>query len=361
MPPASSPISSRGSNKYEREEARLKKEIQKRFKEKSKLDLTERDKLEVEAHENEIQVLQTVHRECSSPMDWNAVAFSLPPHHPLFSSSIHLEATARACFSLPDKHAPADSNVDAAWEKDISRYQVDIQKYHEEYERWSRQKSLAQRVIQGDTSVYAASIHEFGWFGEIATWGDAFSFKSKDSKRAECQFPINGRDIIPTQSKTLTSAGKLSSKQTSQKRFHELYQAYVCGCALRVGREIFALLPLDEVIVTATVLMLCTSTGLDIQQPVLSVCFDKKTIHSLNFKRLNPVDALENFNYNGFIKSSQKNDQFEVIAPLFFDASVEATASTHQIDLSMEAVMTLRKKLQIGTNQQPTTLNGSFC
>ena len=34
-------------------------------------------------------------------------------------------------------------------------------------------------------------------------------------------------------------------------RFHEIYQDYLCGCLLRVAREVFALFPVDTVLVTA--------------------------------------------------------------------------------------------------------------
>lgn len=38
---------------------------------------------------------------------------------------------------------------------------------------------------------------------------------------------------------------KLSVKAMPKGRFHEVYQDYACGCCLRIGREVLALLPVD--------------------------------------------------------------------------------------------------------------------
>jgi hypothetical protein len=339
------------TKREEREEKRRQKELLQRLKEEAKLDLLERDKLEVEAYENEIQILQTVHRDCSDPMDWKALAYSLPPHQPAFSSPAYLRA------SLNSSH-PAESSVggtastDAAWELDTEKYKAICERYQEDYEDWSRKRSLSERVLSGEPNSYLPSIHEFCWFGEIATWGDAFSLTAHDSKHVECKFPVNGNDIIPKEVKSLTSSGKLSVRQMPKGQFQELYRAYVCGCCLKVGREVLALLPVDEVIVTATVLMLSTATGLDTQQPVLSVLLDRKTIEALNFERLDPEDALENFRFSGSINGPQKNDQFASITPLSFDCNQPNACGEHSIDRHLVDAMALRKTLQLPTKSK---------
>ena len=77
-----------------------------------------------------------------------------------------------------------------------------------------------------------------------------------------------------------------------------MYQDYVCGCALRVAREIFALLPSMMVIVTTTSDVLNTSTGHLEVQPVLSVAMPRVTLEGLNFDSLDPSDSLNNFVHN---------------------------------------------------------------
>ena len=99
-------------------------------------------------------------------------------------------------------------------------------------------------------------------------------------------------------------------------RFHEIYQDYVCGCVLRLAREMFALLPVDSVILTATVDGIDSSTGHVAELPVLSVAATRAKIERLDFERLDPSDALENFQHRGDVMTSRKSGEFVPIIPL---------------------------------------------
>ena len=92
-----------------------------------------------------------------------------------------------------------------------------------------------------------------------------------DPKLIECELKVNGQDVIPADTKSLSAGGKLVVKAMPKARFHEIYQDYVCGCVLRLAREMFALLPVDNVILTATVDGTDSATGHVAELPVLSV------------------------------------------------------------------------------------------
>src|SRR3989442_10033966 len=111
-----------------------------------------------------------------------------------------------------------------------------------------------------------------------------------NAKVIECELKVNGRDVIPADAKSLTAAGKLVVKTMPRTRFHEIYQDYVCGCVLRLAREMFALLPVDTVILTATVDGIDSRTGHAAELPVLSVAARRSEIESLDFERLDPSD-----------------------------------------------------------------------
>src|ERR1019366_10691322 len=91
----------------------------------------------------------------------------------------------------------------------------------------------------------------------------------------ECQINVNSSQTIPTEVKTLTSSGKLSIKPMPKGRFQEIYQDYVCGCMLRVAREVFAMLPVEMVLVTASADLLDSRTGHTSAQPVLSAAMPR--------------------------------------------------------------------------------------
>lgn len=76
--------------------------------------------------------------------------------------------------------------------------------------------------------------------------------------------------MIPTEIKSLLKSGKLSTKAMPAGRFNELHEDCVCSCALRVGRELLAILPDDLVIITALDNVLNSSTGHLEEQPILS-------------------------------------------------------------------------------------------
>jgi hypothetical protein len=97
-------------------------------------------------------------------------------------------------------------------------------------------------------------------------------FKVHSPHLIECVLSTNGRQAIPSQVKALTASGKVSVKSMPRVRFVEIYQDYVCGCVLRVARELFALLPVETVLVTASAESLDTSTGQPIFRRDQEVC-----------------------------------------------------------------------------------------
>ena len=80
-----------------------------------------------------------------------------------------------------------------------------------------------------------------------------------------------------------------------KSRFFELYQDYVCGAALRVGRELLALLPVDMVLAHGTSEVLNSVTGHIEEATILSVAMPRATMDRLNLSALDPSDSMTNF------------------------------------------------------------------
>jgi hypothetical protein len=137
-----------------------------------------------------------------------------------------------------------------------------------------------------------------------------------DAKVIECELKVNGRDVIPADAKSLTASGKLVLKAMPKARFHEIYQDYVCACVLRLAREMLALLPVDTVILTATVDGIDSRTGHSAELPVLSMAASRSEIEGLDFEHLDPSDAIQNFQHHGNVMTSRKSGEFVPIIPL---------------------------------------------
>lgn len=98
--------------------------------------------------------------------------------------------------------------------------------------------------------------------------------------------------------KKILKSGKLSVKDMPKTKYFQLYQDYVCGSAIRLARELFALLPTDMVIVNVLGEVLNTKTGHLEESPILSVAIPRETLQKLNFDMLDPSDSMENFVHN---------------------------------------------------------------
>jgi hypothetical protein len=150
--------------------------------------------------------------------------------------------------------------------------------------------------------------------------------------------------------KTLTSSGKLSVKAMPKGRFQEIYADYLCGCAFRVAREVFAVLPVDTLLVTACAESVDPKTGLEGQKPVLSVVFPRSKISQLNFDRLDPSAAIAEFQHRARFSGGRKSASFEAVAPLTPADVVHEETGPMMLDQLVVKVQRLMTELQAKTS-----------
>ena len=300
-----------------REELKRQKELERRMKEQAKLTVIEQARLEVEAHENALEVLLSVHKQQSEQFDWNAFAFALPPHEPPRlarneTAALFRKAVAGAVPSIEE----GKPRVEEARLLDDREHGAARAEYEQDFADWERMRSLGRRVLAGEAKAYSEAVSEFSALSEIAILGSSISVTVHTANLIECSLKVNGRDSIPAEVKSLTAAGKLSVKAMPKARFHEIYQDYVCGCVLRLAREVFALLPVETALVTATADGIDPRTGRAAELPVLSVAIPRSTVARLEFEHLDPSDSLENFLHRGDVVASRKSGEFVPIVPL---------------------------------------------
>lgn len=303
--------------RQERDARKRQKELERLLKEQGKLSALEQARLEVEAYENALELLLSIHKEQSAPFDWSSFACALPPHEPPKVSRHELAALLTNAISAPGSTANASNgSVQAARSLDEQEYQTARENYQNDLEHWDRMRSLAKRVLAGESRAYSEAVSEFSTLAEISNLGSSVNMTVHGPKLIECVLKVNGRDAIPSEVKSLTASGKVSVKAIPKARFHEIYQDYVCGCVLRLARELLALLPIETVLVTATVDGMDTRTGNPIELPVLSVALPRADVEPLNFEKLDPSDSIENFAHRGDVKASRKSGDFVPIEPL---------------------------------------------
>ncbi len=335
--------------KQQRESQKRLRELERQSKEHAKLSAIEQARLEVETYESGLEVLLSVHKEQGEVWDWIKFATTLPPHSPRRFSRHELKA----------KQSAEQQAIDQARAQDEGEYQESLQAHAAEMAEWEKMKAIARRILDGEHKAYTEALVEFSALAEISDLGSSVHFTVHNVKLLESRLKVNGRQAIPADLKTLTSTGKVSVKPMPKARFHEIYQDYVCGCVLRVAREIFALLPVDTVLVTASADALDSQTGQTVEQPVLSVAVFRAIIGRLDFEQLDPSDAMVNFTRRGDFKASRKSGEFERIAPL---TPADLPMATHEsIDFGdlLSTVQRVRDEVRAEIeklNPQPMTI-----
>jgi hypothetical protein len=302
--------------RQQRDAQKRQRDLEHQIKEQAKLSAIEQARLEVEAHENKLEVLLSVHKEQGETWDWIALAASIPPPCPQKSSNHELKAKQLMLVSSSREKGNAEATIEQARLQDEQLFQEAMQTYGVEKSEQEKLKDLAFRILAKEHKAYIEALVEFSPLREISDLGSLLHFTVHSATLIECEMKVNSTKTIPTEVKTLTASGKMSVKVMPKGRFHEIYQDYVCGCMLRVAREVFAMLPVEMVLVTASADLLDSRTGHTAVQPVLSAAIPRAVIARLNFEQLDSSEALENFRHRGDFKATRKSGAFQTITPL---------------------------------------------
>ena len=331
-----------------KKQAALKREL----KELAKLTEQQQARLEVEEFENELEILLSVHKEASPDFDWKELAFALPPHPPCRwgQKAFKIESEALvANVPAPD----LDSLAAKARQEDEAAFESAWSQYLSRHEEWARMKDLATRVLAGESRAYTEAINEFSAFAEIANLGSSIHLTIHDRSLLECRITVNGSTVIPSQVKSLTASGKLSTRAMPKAKFHEIYQDYVCGCVLRVAREALSLLPIGTVLVTASVSGMESATGQPADIPVVSVAIPRSTTEQLDFEKLDPSDSLENFIHRGQVKRSRTAGEFVAITPLSPTDLSQPTQRSLNLDALLVEAARSREQIAMRSKSLP--------
>jgi hypothetical protein len=330
--------------RQERDAKKRQRELERQAKEMAKLSAIEQARLELETYDNALDVLLSVHKEESGAFDWLAIAASLPPVPPRRQSQNESKARQRLAIAPP--RPDAEALIEQAKNQDEGEFQSAIKEYEADNDEWSKMSCLARRILAGDSDAYIAAIEQLSPFSELGGIGSSLHFRVHTPRVVEVELSANGRRAIPTELKTLTASGRVSVKPMPKSRFVEIYQDYICGCVLRVARELFALLPVETILLSASAEALDTATGQIADRPFLSVCIGRIDMQSLNFERLDPSDTIMSLPHRGDLKASRKTGDFEFIVPLTVSDLTQTDApTTADFDTIVAATKRLRADL----------------
>ncbi|NWO56439.1 hypothetical protein [Chromohalobacter israelensis] len=316
----------------ERDAKRRQRELERQQLQFEKMQELEQAAYEVEVYENHIDVIQSTHKECSPPIDWNKIASSKQPTEPQRSNDNESEARQSLKSYKPGfidrllkreekKRSLLSQKVDEAIKKDEVNYKSSVSKWEKDTGEWKESVAIAKALLDGKAEAKIEAIENLQPFTEISNLGSSLSISVYDNGILEATINVHGTEIVPSKTKSLLKSGKLSVKNMPKGKFNEIYQDYVCSCVLRVGNELFSAIPDNLVIVTAVDELLNSQTGHLEDAPILSVAVSRSTIERLNLEAIDPSDSMDNFKHNMSFKKSKGFERVERIDPEGLDCA----------------------------------------
>ncbi len=247
------------------------------------------------AYQDYMERIRSVHKECEKSVDWEAIIRQAAPFAPGEKGPEELAATQAYESFKPGFFENIFGNKGAKRRQDLyDKITLARQKDEEAYSEWEEGVRFAKSISENDIDAYLEVIHEAKPFEDLLEYGSNFEFGTDEARAMTVEFQVKAKDVVPEKELSLTKTGKVSEKELSKTRYFAYLQDYVCSCSIRVARELFALLPLDKVVVHAVDARLNEATGRDEECTILSVRFYKKDMEGADFDRIDPSAFIEN-------------------------------------------------------------------
>jgi len=314
---------------WEREARRRQRELELQRKELAKMQELERAQFEVNEFENYIELIKSIHKECEKFWNWEEIKSSNPPEEPQPQQRNEVKAQKvfdnytpsffdKLFHKIEKKKSALLKEIEKAKEEDRIEHKKAYDEYLQNYQEWKTLTEIANKICAGDIEAYVEAIKEVNPFEEIKQIGSSIKFSVINKDLIECNLDVHDEKVIPKEEKSLLKSGKLSVRQIPTSRFYDLYQDYVCGCVLRIARELFSLLPIEMALINAHSKLLNTKTGHIEDMPILSAAIPKRTLEGLNFDEIDPSDSMKNFVHKMSFKKHQGFNPVEVLSPSDF-------------------------------------------
>lgn len=346
----------RSQKRREREELRVARELGRARKDREKAEEKQLAQWEVEEFQNRLNVLLSLHREAAETWDWNRIIASFPPCPPVAATRRERRVGQDLALAPAAGQKEAETLLEEAKQGDRLENEAVLKLFEEEKAEWERMTALARRILAGDLEAYKAAVLEFSPLAEMEQLGSTLEFTMHSASLVECRVAMKGTAAIPAEIKSLTSTGKLSVKAMPRQQFHEIYQDYICGGVLRIARELMALLPIDDLLVTVEAPTGETAAD-GPTQPVLSVVVERTALERMNFDRLDPSDTIETLVYRGDFKATRKTGAFQPIIPIPWEAVALPAHDGHGIAELLQRTVNLRNEIKenLGKLQEAST------
>ena len=251
------------------------------------------NQLEVERYNAHVEMLTSVHRESAEAVGWTALANR--SIDPTTDGPAVTEAKRQLAAYKPTWRDRLFNRVEARQRQLNEAITKAAEDDKRSLVKLRNEKELARRVLSGERSAWQEALDQSDPFEDIRALGSKVDV-DLSSGEPVASLMIGDREVVPTVVKSLTSTGKLSVKNMAKKRYLLLYQDYVCSTAIRIARELFALLPADQVLIH--VYDVSQADEPPIRGCILSVRIRRADLEGLDFEWIDCSDTIETFEHN---------------------------------------------------------------
>ena len=137
---------------------------------------------------------------------------------------------------------------------------------------WKYYHTMATKILSGDIDAYLQVIYEVNPLDDLLVYSNNYEFGTDDPKKIEVEFDIN-KSVLPVGSNSENNI---------------LLRDFICSLCIRIARDMFALLPVENVI----------THGVFDKDTILSVNFDKATLSKVKFGYTEPLSTVQLFKHN---------------------------------------------------------------
>ena len=206
---------------------------------------------------------------------------------------------------LENEIAALEANREKWFEEYIEEQNQAHSKYLQEIKEYKEMIDIATGVKSKDKQSFIYALHFFDPFKDLKNYGSDVSYTA-DSDKINVDLYVHSEDVIPHTTKRILRKGlEVKEEWIPATRFNEIYQDYVCSSILRISKEVFALLPLEKVLINAQGSLLNTATGIQENKTIVSVLIERNKLDMLNFDLLDPSDSMSNFACNMSFKKTE--------------------------------------------------------
>ena len=159
-------------------------------------------------------------------------------------------------------------------------------------ELWAYFHSMAPEILAGNIDAFLQLIYEINPLDDLLEYAGSYQFGTDNPNKMDVEFVVNKAPLISIQ------------RTNDTIKCNDILQDYICSTCIRIARDLFALLPVKNVIVHAV---------LD-NITVISVNFDRATMMKIKFGFVDPSDTINRFEhkmeynaYHGFIEVNRLN------------------------------------------------------